>query len=81
MPYCKNCGGSHYTLDCTKEVLSTKAVPLSTSAKVLSTPLSTVKEVIEQKKVSMTQYERLKKWRQSHREEYNAQMRKKRSEV
>ena len=36
--------------------------------------LSTVKEVLSTKK-RMTDYERLKKWRASHREEYNEWMR------
>ena len=51
---------------------------LSTQRKVLSTPktepLSTVEEIIEHK--AMSEYDRVKKWRREHREEYNSRMRK-----
>jgi hypothetical protein len=70
-PYCMNCRGAHWASECP---LSTKpkvlATPLSTQ--VLSTePLATLGEVVKVK----GNYDRVKKWRKEHREEYNARMR------
>ena len=66
--YCSVCGKFHEGDRCV----------LSTKPKVLATPLSTLGEVATVR-VSRSQkqsgYDRLKKWRGEHREEYNARMR------